>query len=197
MTQAVQRIEREARLPCMERLLVINPTSPMNAIDIPTDFLAPIDIYVQSADSECWAPPYLGQTVPAGIGLTFTALKHMTYRELLGVPASDVPRAYARIQSQFQIRGWVPASVQTQLLYYGAFTPLQDETSSNELTAACPDLAIYAALSMASDYFQHEAGPLWEQRYQQILTQIMGVANDVEFNGGQMVISPSYGHCDW
>lgn len=194
--EAITRIEREARLPCMERLLVINPTVLMNAIDLPADFLAPIDVFLQSADGSSFFPPYVSPTTP-GVGNTFTPLKHLTYRDLLTVPVNDVPRAYARIQTQLHIRGWVPAGVQTQLLYYGAFTPLTSPASSNELTATAPDLAIYAALSLAADYFQHDAGPAWEQRYQQILQQVAGVAIDVEWSGGPMVIEPSYGHLSY
>ncbi len=191
--QAITRIEREARLPCMERMLVVTPASLMNAIDIPADLIQPIDVMIQSASGSVYFPP-VPSPLPAGFGNTFVPLKHVPYRDLLAVPTNDTPRVYGRVQTQFHIRGWVPVGVETRLVYYGSFTPLSTPDSANELTAAAPDLAIYAALSLAADYFQHDAGPAWEQRYQQILMQVTGVATDVEWSGGPMTVEPSYGH---
>ena len=193
LQQAIQRIQREARLPSMERLLVITPTAPMSFIDIPADLIQPIDLFVQSANGSGYTPPWLGVTPPPGLGITYTPLKHVTYRDLMRIPASDIPQAYARVQSQFAVRGWIPAGTETQLLYYGAFTPLASADSANELTASAPDLAIYAALSLAADYFQIEQGAQWEARYQQILSDVQGMSSDVDWSGGPMVIEPAYG----
>jgi hypothetical protein len=194
LLQAFRRVERELRLPCMERFLVIQPQSFMNAIDIPVDLIQPIDILVESANGSVqWFPPALSQNLQPGVGNTYVPLTHLSYRDLLKVPTNDIPKAYGRAGSQFHLRGWIPPGVTTMLMYYGAFTPITDLNQANELTASAPDLAIYAALSLAGDYFQIEAAQAWEARYQQMALDVQKQASDADWSGGPMSMQPAYG----
>ncbi len=193
LTEGMTRITREARLPCMERLLVETSTSPVSAITLPPDFLEAIDVFVQSADAGCWFNPFMPDGATLVPQVTYVPLQHLSYRQLLRVSNYDVPKAYARFQAQLQLRGVVPPNVEMQVSYYGEFTPLATLTSANEITCSAPDLLQYAALSYAGDYFQHPSTQMWEQRYQSILGAVENLSVGLEMNGGPLVIQSSYG----
>jgi hypothetical protein len=193
ITEGMTRITREARLPCMERLLVQTSTAPCTAITLPPDFLECIDVFVQSADPGCWFNPYLPDGITLVPDVTYVPLAHLSYRQLLRVSSMDVPKAYARFQAQLQIRGAIPANVETQVSYYGEFTPLATLTSANELTCSAPDLAQYAALSFAGDYFSHPQTQQWEARYQSLLGAVENLSVGLEMNGGPLTVQSAYG----
>ena len=100
------------------------------------------------------------------------------------------PHAYARLGGTFHIRGAVPAAGAIELVYYGQATPLVNPTDSNELTSACPDALIYAALSFAGDHFEHPTAAAWEARYGSIMGAIQGDVVRLENTGGPAVIQP-------
>ncbi len=189
ITQALTQIEREARLPCMERVLEVtaSPTASMGYITIPADFLQPIDLMVQSASGSYWAQPSFTSAD------TWFPLTHKTYRQLLAISQWNPPSAYGRQGGQFFIAGAVPPNVAVRLFYYGQFTPITDPTVGNEATASIPDLVIYKALgSYAAPYFQHDQGPLWEQTYQNLLQSAQLLAEDADAHGGPMVMAPTH-----
>jgi hypothetical protein len=190
LTQAMTQIERECRLPCMERIIQFTApaTTPMNSVSIPSDFLEPIDMYVQSQSGHHYCPPAFNSSD------TWFPLKHSSYRQALLVNQRDVPKVYSRYTGQFYFSGAIPPKVMVQLVYYGQFTPIVDQTQDNEATASIPDLIIYKALgSYAGDYFQHESGPQWEARYQQLLQSAQLLAQDADWKGGPMQIAPAHG----
>lgn len=185
LQQGIGRIQREARLPSMERQVVVTPTTPIKWIAVPNDLLQIIDVIVPDQ-----------QGVPR-------ALKKRTYRELLRVDPYDLPWCYARFQAQIFIAGTVPGPSTASntiptvtLLYYGQFTPFASLTADNELSVSAPDLAVYAGLSYAADTYQHPSKQAWEATYQQVLADVQGLAIDLEMTGGPMVVQPLYGYGD-
>lgn len=192
LEQAMTQIAREARLPCMERSLTfVAPTGLLNAAIIPPDFLQPIDMFVQSQSGDCYVTP-----IGDGTDTWFPLVK-LTYRQSLQISNLCVPRAYARTIGQFVFAGPIPTGVSARLDYYGDFTTITDTTLDNEATESIPDLVIYKALgSYAGDYFQHESGPQWEARYQQLLVSAQLLAADADMAGGPMQIAPTHGGDD-
>jgi len=178
MQQGMSRIQRDCRLPSMERAQLITPTSvPMSQFPVPPDLIQIIDVLVPKEASTT------GQ---------MRALKHVAYRKLMEYDNTDIPRAYARFQTQVYLAGAVTVGTQIQFLYYGNFSPFATADSDNELSASTPDLAIYAALSYAGDYFEHPLAAQWEARYQAIKAEVQAMAIDLETEGGIQVVQPIY-----
>lgn len=172
--QAISRVQRECRLPSMERQTIIVTTGPVDWISVPSDTLEFIDVILADQSGQ------------------LTALQHLPYRKLIRIDAGVWPRAYARLQSQLWIRGQVGTGTTIQLIYYGEFSPFTSSADDNEITASAPDLIVYGALSYAADAFDHPSASKWEQRYQSILADVQQQAIDVEMNGGPMQIQPLY-----
>jgi hypothetical protein len=76
-------------------------------------------------------------------------------------------------------------------VYYAVPTPLENNSDTNSITTACPDLLTYAALCYAGDFFTDKRLPNWENRYQAIKTDIQQMADSDELSGGATV-APAY-----
>lgn len=178
LQQGISRIQRDCRLPSMERAQLITPTSfAMTQFPVPNDLIQIIDVLV----------PVEGSSVGQ-----MRALKRVAYRQLMAYDNTDIPRVYARFQTLVYLSGAVPIGNQLQFLYYGNFSPFKTPDSDNELSASTPDLAVYAALSYAGDYFEHPLAAQWEARYQAIKTEVQAMAIDLETEGGVAVVEPIY-----
>jgi len=178
LQQGISRIQRDCRLPSMERAQLITPTdNAMTQFPVPTDLIQIIDVLVPDA---------------AGVPGQLRALKRVAYRKLVAYDPTDIPRVYARFQTLVYVSGAVPIGNQLQFLYYGNFSPFATADSDNELSASTPDLAVYAALSYAGDYFEHPLAAQWEARYQAIKTEVQAMAIDLETEGGVAVVEPIY-----
>ena len=173
-TQAMNRIQRDVKLPSMERSVTITAAGNMTYVGVPSDLLQIIDVFTDD---------WYGNTV---------ALERLSYRQLARVNTLVPPCAYARLENTIQIRGQVLNGATVNVLYYGTVTPFASSTSTNELSNACPDLLIYAALGFAADNFEHPSGPAWEARYLTILKQVMQEVADLENTGGPSVVQPFY-----
>lgn len=184
MGQAMQRITRTLRLPSLERALLVTPTdNPMVQMPVPVDLIQVIDVL---------APD------PISFAATgkMTPLKKLSYRQLMARNDTDMLGAYARFGTQIYFRGPIGIGSQLQFLYYGNASAITDDTQDNELTAGVPDLVIYAALKYAGDFFEHPLTAQWEQTYNNMLSEVMVMASDLENQGGVMVIDPVYGFED-
>lgn len=162
------RIQRELRAPPLERVYYVDTTAPLDMLVLPADFIEAIDLFVDS--------------VP---------LTRMTYRLLTRYSTVDAPRYYARFRNALFLRGAAPAGSRVELLYYGEATPLANDAADNEITTACPDLWVYAALSYAAPHFKLDDAPAYEERYLQVLAQINAQAQADDFSGLQ-AIQPLY-----
>jgi len=175
LQQGMSRIQRDCRLPSMERAVFITPTTdPMTYFPVPLDLIQPIDILVPT------------------IGGTSKPLVKLPYRELLRISPLVRPQAYSRYQGVYQIRGALAPGDQLQFLYYGNFSDFATPDSENELSASTPDLGVYAALSYAGDNYQHPNTDRWEARYQEIKAEVMQMGYDLDAEGGPQSIQPLY-----
>ena len=178
LQQAISRIQRDCRLPSMERAQLITPTDvAMTQFPVPIDMIQIIDVLV----------PRMGD-----IEGRMRALKKVSYRKLMEYSTLAPPTVLARSQTMLYVRGAVPVGNQLQFLYYGNFSPFATPDSDNELSASTPDLAVYGALSYAGDYFEHPLAAQWEARFQQIKTEVEAMAIDLEVEGGVQVVEPIY-----
>jgi hypothetical protein len=126
LQQGIGRIQRDCRLPSMERALLVTATdAPLTSFPVPTDLIQIIDVMVPKETS------LVGQLRP---------LKRAAYRQLMAYDTTDIPRVYARFQTLVYVAGAMPIGGTLQFLYYGNFSPFADENSDNELSASTPDL---------------------------------------------------------
>ena len=169
LRQGFSRIQRELRIPAMEREVYVETEANLDSVLIPMDFLELRDAIAGE-----------------------TPLEKVSYRQLLTKSAVGSPRFFARRGGEFVFRPMVPPGLTLTLLYYGECGPLASDEDVNELTAIAPDLCLYSALAYAGDYFTHDKSAEWEGRYQQIRDEMNEQALSEEFTGGPMCIQSAY-----
>jgi hypothetical protein len=184
--QGISRIQRDCRLPSMERSLIITPSQPMQFFMVPADLIQPIDVMIMHQDGR------------------WRALDKKPYREVVRFANHPHPMFYGRMQTQMWLGGPAATGQQLNFLYYGNFSPFAaDGSTDNELTASTPDLALYAALSYAGEQYEHPATDRWESRFQSIRQEVISMALDLDAEGGPQVIQSVYptdgygGHREW
>lgn len=181
LQQGISRIQRECRLPSMERTLIINvEDAPLTFFPVPADLIQPIDVIVPDDCDMSRSKP----------------LDRIPFRKLVRMSKDWWPGAYARSQGVIHIRGSLPAGNQLLFLYYGNFSDFASADSENELSASTPDLAVYAALAYAGDAFRHSAADRWEGRYQEIKGEVINMAVDLDGEGGPAAVAPLYADPD-
>lgn len=179
MQQGVQRIQRACRLPSMERaMLVTIGDAGANFVLIPQDLVQLQDIIFTSTTRLVGGEP--------------RALKKLPYRDLIRKSPLILPTFYGRSQGQYWIKGSLLPTEQVEILYYGAFTNWATPDSDNELSASTPDLAVYAALSYAGDFFECSLAGQWESRFQEIKGEVVQMAEDIDAEGGEQTMQPVY-----
>ena len=169
--QGISRLQRQLRAPCLEKLSFLTPTMPASAFDVPADLLEIKEIVVNGEHLEAvsW------RRVPSASS------------------AAGQPRGYTRVGPRILLHPPMAPGGELILHYYGEAAPLTGDTSANELTAAVPDLVIYAALSFAGDFFMHDSQSSWEARFQTMLQEALDQAQQLEFMGGSMALASPHG----
>lgn len=169
--QGIQRIQRQLRSPINERKAEYTITGQTASVILPNDFLEIISLYKGSKE------------------LSRVTMKR--YREMQENNLAGEPAFFMREQQRLFLHP-EPTSGTLTLYYYCDFPALSADADKNDLTEVAPDLAIYAALTYAADYYLDERGTIFEQKYQQFLAELQEQANDQELNGGTQAILPSY-----
>lgn len=181
IVEGLQRIQTDVKAPFMERLLIFPAGASLSIIPVPADFLKMIDLFVQND----------GRSRGVEQGALYP-LDKLDYRQLTAIPMNGPPEAYARLQSQFHIRGAVAAGLETHMLYYGGLSAFASDDDENEATAAAPTLCLYAALAFAGDHFGHKSADRWEAAYGGLRDSLRDAVVDADTSGGPMVVSPSH-----
>ena len=119
-------------------------------------------------------------------------LKKLPYRDLIRKSSLHLPSYYGRSQGQYWIKGSVSPGEVIEILYYGSFTAWASPDADNELSASTPDLAVYAALSFAGDYFEASLAGQWEARFQEIKSEVQQMADDLDAEGCEQTMQPVY-----
>jgi len=176
--QAVHRITRILRIPSMEKTQtydVANDVSGVSTINLPIDFIEPIDVYSEGK-----------------------ALVRLPLHEMVEAQKSNqqgTPVFFTRVQGTYLVHP-KPSTGTIVLNYYAAFSALSSDSSTNTLTTLGPDLLIYTSLGYAADYFLDERGPQFEAKASQFLAEIQQQADAAEQNGGLQIMRPSATYTD-
>jgi hypothetical protein len=169
LAEALLRVQRELRAPFMERSRTTVPgPDPLDTFPLPIDHLETMEVLVDN--------------VP---------LERMTHRKFLREVRTS-PSVYARVGRDILVKSAVPAGVPFTLWYYAEFAVPVVDTDTNELLQSDPDVALYAALSVAGDHFQHEKTAEWEARYVATRDALQVQSIEDELRGGPQVVSPMY-----
>lgn len=171
MSFGIQRIQRELRVPAMEKLISYT-TDGSTALQVPGDFLEMIAMYTDDATNTHKLVRTDLQTI-------------LDYGKVAGSP-----RYYYREGAYFTIGPCPPAGTKVYLSYYVNASSLSADTDTNWITEVAPALLIYAALSYASDYYLDDRKQMFEASYVQIAEQIQLMALQDELQNAS--VSPAY-----
>ncbi len=152
VAKGIRLIQRRLRLPFMERTIehVVGPA--WTGLDIPGDFLELIHL-------DCSTVPRPLVPVP-------------TLRAFRAIPASSLPAVYFRERGAFLIAGRPPQGSVLTLTYHADMAGLTEDTDTNGLLAAMPDLVEWAALIFAAEHFEDPRGDRWNARYDATMSDV-------------------------
>lgn len=179
--QAVMRIQRDLRVPAMEKsvLVTIGPT--YTGLVIPSDLIELIDI------------------IPAASN---TKLRKCDITRALNLATeTGTPQEYCR-QGGLWVLGNAPVSGDViRIDYYSELTSLVNPGDSNVVSIIAWDLIVNAALVQACVYFKDKRAADFEQQYNTILAALQEQSDDDDTSGGTQVMpchsfpSDLYGEC--
>lgn len=158
LDEGIRRCQIELRCPAMEKGVEVTIGADFDGLYIPSDYLE----LVRLQNGE-------------GKKLTKKSLDYVRDYDSPGTP-----QFYSR-----QVNKWVlgPIPVEgdkVRVDYYAEFDGLVEDTDDNLLTIIAPTLPVYAALSLAADYFSDDRAQRFEARYLQILGQLNDQADTDE-----------------
>lgn len=166
--QAILRVQRELRVPAMEKIASVTIADGYDGLAIPSDLLQLKEIRPQSS----------------GVALRKDTLDRATF----AATAAGNPQIYSRRGSKWVI-GPAPSSGDVvDVTYYAELPALVNGTDENVISIIAWDLIVYAALSYAAEYYVDKRQADFESRYQQILTDLQEQA-DADALGDDAVVS--------
>ena len=170
MQQAIQRIQRNLRVPAMEKVASITMDG-INPLLVPGDLLELISITAASPSTKL-------------IGSTYETVNQ------LGLTAG-VPTHFYRSGGTYLV-GPLPVAGQVlTITYYADANVLSADADTNWITAIAQDMLVYGALSYAADYYLDQRRTVFEDRFIGIMNDIQGMAN-MELLTGGATIDPFY-----
>ena len=173
----LQRIQRELRLPHMERVLTLDTSAgPLSQFPVPADWIETIAFFSDNANGVSDEVKWIN------IG-SFQRKKNYKYGH---------PVYYSRLFSNFLVADVIPQGANASLYYYGEEGALVNDTDETTLSVIAPDLIVYAALTYAADEYIDDRGQTWEQKFQFLREQLQSQASEGEDETGDGAIEPAY-----
>lgn len=170
---AIQRIQRDLRIPAMEAQATFIMSGVDGVISVPTDYLEMIALTFNDQINQ----------------KKLARVDFQTAMRLGSIPG--IPSSYYRSGGNFLIGPFPPLTgTLCYLSYYQDAGTLSLGTDHNWITDSAPDLLIYGALSYASDFFLDERAAKFEERFNSILSSLQLQAFDDELENAS--ISPAY-----
>jgi hypothetical protein len=173
ITQAILRIQRELRVPFMEKVIEYTIPSNFMKLAIPADLLALVSLMVDTDNDGIY--DYQLQRVDMG--------RVARASQETGVP----PQIFARKGGDWLVGPRPGPGSKIEITYYASFTPLADDNASNTLTMVAWDAVVYGALSAACDYLDDDRFEKYEGRYVQIVNTLQEQADADELTADAAV----------
>lgn len=122
-------------------------------------------------------------------------IEYKDFATFLNIPAATgYPLYYTRVRGGLQLKPTPPVGTVVNMIYYGEFDDLTTDDSESALTNIAPDLLIYGALTFLADYFVDDRKPAFEERYNEIYSEIEEQSRSVEWDQATMNIAPAYAY---
>lgn len=170
--QGISRIQRNLRVPFMEKQQNYTISGTTTQITLPSDFLEIINLYHSS-------------------GVQLTRIPMTSMRSYLANAYAGKPEYFTRQQASLLLFPQ-PSDGTLTLDYYGEVGAFTDDTTETTLSKIAPDLIIYAGLTYASDYYLDERQDLFEAKYLQFMQELQSQADDQELNGSTQQIQAAF-----
>lgn len=168
---AVQRIQRNLRVPAMEKTVSFTMDG-TGTVPVPGDMLEVISIFTNDDVNQD------------------KLVKVDLQSAILASHKTGIAKVYHRNGGNFVV-GPVPnGGTALYINYYADAGDLSGDTDHNWITDASPDLLIYGALTRAADYFMDDRKQLFEQTYLQIEDDLRQMALQDELVNAS--IMPAY-----
>lgn len=173
--QGIQRSQRLLSLTSQERIDNVAVGAVFTGIDIPSDFIRPVAVYMQDQ----------------GDG-SDRKLRRVSLAQFLETPATGGrPLVWVKDGVQIKVRP-APAQGDTlKLLYQGEFETFTDDSTETTLSAISPQLFIYGGLVFAAPFFLDDRAQQFEVIYQNTVAELQAQSDMEELSGGA-VIQPAY-----
>lgn len=175
INQAIMRIQRELRVPFMEKQILFTIPEDFTKLAIPADLLALKAIQVD-ADGD-------------GI-LEYELARRDTPTVVRASQLPGHPTVYARQGGSWLIGNKPAAGEKILIYYYAEFAALVDDTSENTALKVAWDAVLNGALSNACDYLDDDRVERFEGRYTQITKQLQEQADADELTA-DAAVSPA------
>jgi hypothetical protein len=172
INQGIMRIQRELRVPFMEKQVLYTIPDDYTKLSIPSDLLELIAIQVDRD----------------GDGILEYELQRVDMNRVASASQEvGEPLIYARQGGSWYL-GPKPTAGSSVLIYYHAeFAALTDDSSENTATKIAWDAIVYAALVSAAEYLVDDRLPVFEKRYSQIMTSLQSQADADELTADAAV----------
>lgn len=170
ISQSITRMERNLRIPAMEKTHTYTISAATTELTIPVDFLEIIGLHHGNTN--------------------LSRLSLAKFIETEEGNENGTPRFFCRQVDKFSIYPY-PTSGTVVLTYYASFPALATDSDSHGLTTIASDMIVYGALVYAADYFLDERGQLFEGKFQQGVSEIQSYAHDDEISGTVQAIQPT------
>lgn len=171
INQGIMRIQRELRIPAMEKSVLVTIDTSYAGLIIPNDLIELIQIIPQDSNEKL--------------------RKCDITRALQLAQDSGVPEEYAR-QGGLWVLGPAPVSADViRLDYYAELPALINAGDSNVVSIVAWDLIVYAALVQAAIYYKDARKDDFEAQYRQIAEDLQDQSDEDDNNGGSEVM-PCY-----
>jgi hypothetical protein len=168
--QGIQRIQRQLRVPSMERTLTYAITNKVSFVLVPSDMLELISI----------SHGYQH----------LVSLPSHEFNEISEGKEEGIPKYFMRKRETLELYP-APSSGELKIDYYGEFQVMSADSDESTLAKIASDLICYAALGYAADYYLDERTAVFEQKFIAILNEIQEQANAAEQSGVSQVMRPS------
>lgn len=167
INMGIQKLQRQLRLPFMERQANTTLTAGTNKATIIGDYLELINIWVD------------------GRPLERKSLDYVTGLQDNG----GTPEFFARLGGEWVFYPTPRADVDVSILYYGEFTPLVNPTDTNTLLRISSDAVLWATLAFLGEYFEDTRTDRWNAKMQEVINELELQAQDQEISGSTLAIN--------
>lgn len=176
INQSLTRIQRELRVPFMEKLDTITIPDGYTSLAIPADLLELIALMVDTDDD----------------GILEYALTRTDLTRVVSESQQPgmTPRVFTRQGTNWILGPKPGAGSQVLIYYYCAFDALTDDSSTNTCLINAWDAVMYGALSAAADFLNDDRTAVFEGRYQQIIKSLQEEA-DAQALTSDAVMAPA------